>query len=151
MTQDFDFLNAPKVFVRIYEMPEKLTNGFCFGGGVPITFKNVDWFEVMEKSSAEGLIEYIEGKPYAKNNARLLVLGDHPDFVFTLPRNLKSQPSDIVAMKRSEVEEIVSTFDKIQEQADRQWPAEDGRILFAKLAAIQKLVPSARAKLKAVL
>jgi hypothetical protein len=30
--------------VYIYKMPAKPSDGYCFGGGKPITFTNVDWF-----------------------------------------------------------------------------------------------------------
>ena len=31
-------------FCRVFEIPEKFSNQYCFGGGIPTTFKMVDWF-----------------------------------------------------------------------------------------------------------
>jgi hypothetical protein len=79
-----DFLTKPRVFVRVYRLPGKLTDGYCFGGGVPITFTNVDWFEAVVESGTEDLRGFIRGKAYYDPTARFFVLGDHPDFVFVM-------------------------------------------------------------------
>jgi hypothetical protein len=79
-----EFLQAPRAFVRVYRLPEKLTNGYCFGGGVPITFQNVDWFEALIDEGREKLAEFIKGKRYYDPAARFLVLADHPDLTFTI-------------------------------------------------------------------
>jgi hypothetical protein len=75
---------ADRVFLRVYRLPEKLTNGYCFGGGVPIAFTNVDWFEAFVEDGREKLVQFIRGKQYYRRDARFLVLGDRPDFVFTI-------------------------------------------------------------------
>lgn len=31
-------------FCRIFELPEKFSEQFCFGGGIPTNFTMVDWF-----------------------------------------------------------------------------------------------------------
>ena len=31
-------------FCRVFEVPEILSTEYCFGGGVPVLFKMVDWF-----------------------------------------------------------------------------------------------------------
>jgi len=31
-------------FCRVFELPEEYPTEFCFGGGHPVTFKIVDWF-----------------------------------------------------------------------------------------------------------
>jgi hypothetical protein len=92
MTDPHDFLTAKRVFVRIYVVPEKPTNGYCFGGGVPITFMNVDWFEAMVSAGRDDLVAFIKGKKYYHDNSRYLVLGDHPDFTFTI------EPTNVVRM-----------------------------------------------------
>lgn len=79
-----DFLSAPRTFVRVYRLPEKLTDGYCFGAGKPIAFINVDWFEALIIEGREPLIEFIRGKQYYSDKARFLVLGDDPGFVFTI-------------------------------------------------------------------
>lgn len=78
------FLDFKRVFVRVYRLPEKLTAGYCFGAGVPITFTNVDWFDVPVGEGREALVEFIRSKAYCRPDARFLVLGDGPDFVFTI-------------------------------------------------------------------
>lgn len=86
-----DALAAPRTFVRVYELPprEQMTNGYCFQGPVPIPFGNVDWFEVAISEGRERLTEFIKGKRYYQPHKTYLVLGDHPDFVFTIARTDK--------------------------------------------------------------
>jgi hypothetical protein len=84
MNSPHDFLSAPRTFVRVYRLPEKLTDGYCFGAGVPITFINVDWFETPISEGREGLTDFIKCKQYYSDKARFLVLGNDPDFVFTI-------------------------------------------------------------------
>jgi len=31
-------------FCRVFELPEKFSSEYCFGGGITTTFKMVDWF-----------------------------------------------------------------------------------------------------------
>lgn len=73
-------------FIRVYRLPAKLTNGYCFAGGVPIEFLNVDWFGTMKPMTKTDLIEFIRKKAYAKQPGRLLVMSDaaSPDFTFIL-------------------------------------------------------------------
>jgi hypothetical protein len=80
----FDFMTAPRVFVRVYRLPPKLIAGYCFGTGVPITFTNVDWFEALVSDGRERLVEFIKKKAYYDRRARFLVLGDDPHFTFTI-------------------------------------------------------------------
>lgn len=68
--------------VRVYRLPEKLTNGFAFGGGVPITFINVDWFNGHDALTRDELEKYIRGKVYCKSGGKFLVLSDDPRFTF---------------------------------------------------------------------
>ena len=81
---DRDWLEAPRAFVRVYRLPAKLTNGYCFGGGVPITFMNVDWFEAPIADGRDVLTDFIRSKRYYDPAARFLVQSDHPDFTFTI-------------------------------------------------------------------
>lgn len=82
---DVSALFEPRAFVRVYRMPEKLTNGYCFGPGVPITFLNVDWFEARIAGGREELTDWIKGKRYYDPAASFLVQSDHPDFTFCIP------------------------------------------------------------------
>jgi hypothetical protein len=85
MTADpHDFLAAPRVFVRVYRLPAKLTDGYCFGAGRPITFLNVDWFEALISEGRIGLIRFIQGKQYFRPTERFLILGDDPQFTFVI-------------------------------------------------------------------
>ena len=59
----------------VYEMPEKLSDGFCFGGGKPITFMNVDWFHVPADMTVEKLTEFLKTKRYIKPGRKFLVVG----------------------------------------------------------------------------
>ena len=31
-------------FCRVFEIPERYPNEYCFGGGIPVNFEMVDWF-----------------------------------------------------------------------------------------------------------
>jgi hypothetical protein len=31
-------------FCRVFKLPKQYPGGFCFGGGLPVTFMMVDWF-----------------------------------------------------------------------------------------------------------
>jgi hypothetical protein len=76
-------LTSDTVFVRVYRLPEKLTAGYCFGGGVPITFSNFDWFEA-QTGEKETLIAFIKTKQYFDKHAAFLVLADDPELTFTI-------------------------------------------------------------------
>lgn len=76
--------DAPRTFVRVYRLPSKLTNGYCFGAGVSIEFRNVDWFETMDADGQSGLTDFIRTKIYFDPSARFLVIGDKPEFTFTI-------------------------------------------------------------------
>jgi len=73
-----------RTFVRVYMLPRKLTDGYCFQGGVPIAFQNVDWFEALVSGGRDRLADFVKKKRYYKPSERFLVLGDHPDFTFTI-------------------------------------------------------------------
>jgi hypothetical protein len=76
----------PRTFVRIYRMPRNLTDGYCFGAGKAIIFTNVDWFEVIDEDGQDGLTAWIKGKKYYDPNARFLVIGDKPQFVYIIEK-----------------------------------------------------------------
>jgi hypothetical protein len=83
MTTDLD-IDADRVFVRVYKLPRQLTDGYCFGGGKPIAFMNVDWFETPKSEGRIGLIRFIQSKKYFEPYWRYLVLGDDPQFTFII-------------------------------------------------------------------
>ena len=75
--------------IRVYRLPQKLSDGYCFGGGKPIAFLNVDWFgavppEGIEEPTRDQLVEFIQAKNYYDATARYLVLDDRPDATFII-------------------------------------------------------------------
>lgn len=62
--------------IKVYRLPEKLTDGFAFGAGVPITFTNVDWFNGFNGMTRADLEGHIREKKYFKAGGRFLVLSD---------------------------------------------------------------------------
>lgn len=82
-----DFLTGPRVMCHVYKLPQQLSDGYCFGGGRPIIFTNVDWFEVPLSLTVGLLIDSIAKKRYYDPNARYLVLSEQPGFTFTIEPN----------------------------------------------------------------
>lgn len=75
--------------IQVYRLPEKLTNGFCFGGGQPIEFENVDWFNAEPVRGSAGPTEaqvraFVMSKRYYDPKARFLVLDDRPKRSFVI-------------------------------------------------------------------
>ncbi len=77
-------LDEPRTFVRVYRLPKKLTDGYCFGGSVAIAFFNVDWFEAPVDGGRAMLEPFVRGKAYFDPQARFLVLSDEPTLTFTI-------------------------------------------------------------------
>lgn len=91
--QPKDIWGGSRTFVRVYRLPSQLTSGYCFGRGVPITFQNVDWFETMDDHGQSALTDFIRTKNYYDPTARFLVLGDKPEFTYTIePATPQAQP-----------------------------------------------------------
>jgi hypothetical protein len=87
-----DFFSKPRTFVRVYRLPEKLTDGYCFGGGVPIIFTNVDWFEALTEEGLAVVEAFIRSKRYARPG-KYLVLADDPRLTFQFDI-LKAKPTE---------------------------------------------------------
>lgn len=85
------FEEMKRTFVRVYLLPAKLTGGYCFGAGVPITFLNVDWFEAPLSFTQIDLVKWIETKSYYRADHRYLVLADDPQFTFTIDPSPKGE------------------------------------------------------------
>lgn len=62
--------------IKVYRLPDKLTAGFAFGGGVPISFTNVDWFNGFEGMTQADLEAHVRQKQYFKAGGKFLVLSD---------------------------------------------------------------------------
>ena len=77
--------------IHVYLIPQKRSNGYCFGGPVPVTFGNVDCMGPVEPSMTKAdLKRFISRKGYftaADPGTRFLVLCDvRPEFTFQLVR-----------------------------------------------------------------
>lgn len=99
-------------FCRVFEVPEKFSNEFCFNGGIPTNFQMVDWFNPVEEISQPSvskstwtekvgpvetktvdhdelgnkLIEYVSHKNYIKPGRTYIILCDFEAvFTFTMP------------------------------------------------------------------
>lgn len=74
-------INGTMVFV--YLLPEKLSDGFCFSGGRPITFTNVDWFNGVDGMTREMLEKEVRKKYYAIPGSNFLVMSPENNLSFT--------------------------------------------------------------------
>lgn len=72
------------LMIYVYRLPVKMSDGFCFGGGVPITFTNVDWFSGSAEMTRADVEKFIRAKNYLTPGHKWLVLSDTPDFTFTM-------------------------------------------------------------------
>lgn len=71
------------LFFHVYRLPDKRSDGYCFNGGNPIPFINVDWFGGGLITKREQLIEFISQKQYARHGEALLVLANDPAWTFS--------------------------------------------------------------------
>ena len=69
--------------IYVYRLPFQLAQGYCFHGGNPITFQNVDWFNDDHSMTNAELKKLIRGKSYAVPG-KYLVLREGQDFRFTI-------------------------------------------------------------------
>ena len=62
--------------IAVYEIPEKLTDGYCFQGGKPIVFLNVDWMHGPEGGDMhpDEFFKFLKSKPYIKPEKKYLLL-----------------------------------------------------------------------------
>lgn len=78
--------------IHVYQIPKHRSNGYCFGGPVPIPFGNVDWMgEPPEEMSRAHLESFLRGKKYftsAAAGVEFLVLAKgRPDLTFTMVKS----------------------------------------------------------------
>lgn len=71
-------------FCIVYQLPEKLTNGFAFTGQ-PITFMNVDWFNCADIISDGNLIQFVKDKRYYDHTKGYIILRGN-DKVLRIPK-----------------------------------------------------------------
>lgn len=79
-----DFMSAPRTRIHVYRMPDKLSDGYCFGTGRTIIFVNVDWFDAVIAQGQAPLIQFIKTKRYFDPRARFLIIADDPTLTFTI-------------------------------------------------------------------
>ena len=46
-------------FCRVFELPNEYPKDFCFGGGIPVMFKMVDWFNPVEEVTIAGVTKEV--------------------------------------------------------------------------------------------
>lgn len=100
--------------IRVYRLPEKLTNGFCFAGGNPIAFLNVDWFHAPDASqnfSRDDLTAFLTSKGYYDPSARFLVLDDRPGETFILEPRTPPSDTQVGTSNASEPKNIPANGD----------------------------------------
>ena len=81
-------INGTNNFMRIFQLPDSYPRDYCFGGGIPVTFNMVDWFnpvspEMMEAFDLEKhrklIKEFIRGKTYYKLGVKYIAITDYGD------------------------------------------------------------------------
>lgn len=50
--------------IYVYQLPDKLSDGYCFGGGRPISFLNVDWFNDHPEMTLGDVQGWVRQKSY---------------------------------------------------------------------------------------
>ena len=85
-------------FMRIFRVPNDFPSGFCFGGGHPVNFQIVDWFNPIpqeelwdnsinlgEKETEEfrkDIRDFIKIKNYYSEDFKFLALSNYGDAFF---------------------------------------------------------------------
>jgi hypothetical protein len=88
-------INEMSNFCRVFELPDKYPSGYCFGGGFPVEFKMVDWFNPIPSDDfydnkikkwedyVPMIKEFLLKKLYVKSGMKYLVITDFGEsFVF---------------------------------------------------------------------
>jgi len=83
-------------FCRIFELPLDYPEGFCFGGGRPVQFSMVDWFNPIPDEDISGgkikgwdeyvpmLIDFLKDKMYVREGFKYLFVSNFDKaFIFT--------------------------------------------------------------------
>ena len=60
--------------VYVYRLPEKLSDGYCFGAGKEIGFTNVDWFSAPKELKFGDIQKHVKWKRYIVPGRAYLVL-----------------------------------------------------------------------------
>lgn len=69
---------------RVFELPKHYPNDFCFGGGIPVTIKMVDWFHARPlesygtwENAKKQLLPWLLEKPYVKPGKQYVLICEH--------------------------------------------------------------------------
>lgn len=73
-------INNKNNFIRIFKIPEHFPGSFCFGGGRPVNFEMIDWFEPYPAYS----ISMSDVNPKEDPYGGLIPLGETPNYEVTL-------------------------------------------------------------------
>jgi hypothetical protein len=75
-------------FCRIFELPLEYPEGFCFGGGKPVTFTMVDWFNPIPSTDIWNntikpwseyvplMLKFLQEKLYVKSGRKYILITD---------------------------------------------------------------------------
>ena len=81
-------------FCRVFELPDEYPKGFLFGGGRPVAFMMVDWFQPIPvediynneikkwEEYVPRLRGFLEGKVYRKPGKQYVLLTDFGEAMF---------------------------------------------------------------------
>lgn len=85
-------------FLRVFQLPDELPEGYCFGGGCPSEFVMVDWFNAFTENGLEfdgnepeytkhidELRDFIKEKRYFSPDHTYMVLTDYGDIFLVNP------------------------------------------------------------------
>lgn len=87
-------------FCRVFQLPDSFPEKYCFSGGIPCTFKMVDWFNPVNFEQApvitgeaavdkiiESLSKFIKGKTYYNPGFSYILICDFGLTFSILPKN----------------------------------------------------------------
>lgn len=80
-----DVFEQRMVRLHVYRMPDNLNVGYCFGGGNPVGFLNVDFFDVPWNMTRDDVVAFVKGKRYFDAGRRYLVIAEKEYPTLTFP------------------------------------------------------------------
>jgi hypothetical protein len=63
-------------FCRVFELPKEYPTGFCFGGGYPVEFKMVDWFNPVYGLPQPGVTKEVWIKEVGEIKTKIMTTDD---------------------------------------------------------------------------
>lgn len=95
LRMEINMISQSNNFCRIFELPDCYPKGCCFGGGHPVTFKMVDWFNPIPSDELENmkpwqdyiplLKEFLKDKLYVKPGKQYLLITDFGESMLFSP------------------------------------------------------------------